>query len=518
MAAVEPAAVLVGRVHIGRIAHRRGEFAAMRNRALYGALRDFALETAALLTEDSARRRRGRVRRDRPGRPARPGALPVQAAHGGVPRRALAAPARAAHLRRRGGASWAAAPAVAARERRRGATSAASRPSRRCGRCSSASTRTRPVRLPRGALRARLPRGGGDALPRRAGGRVVAPLRGVAIEAERIDLGDGLSLVRGEVGGRARARRSGPENGDGEPAVLCVLERDVTADDGITASEAEERFTPRGQRPAPVGAGADRAGGARLAAAPTTGRGSRCRSAAAARPCAAGDWFLPSGEEAGLREFFDGDRAGRPAAARGLGAGALRDGLRARLGRRRPVRLPARPAGAARRDQRRRRGEPGAARGGALRRGGPAPAGAAPRGVGDRAGALRDGRRAAHLAGGRLARRAGRRGGGSPARDAARRALRLPRQRPQGRGRRHPARDQPGAVRGDRGARPARARAGSRRAGARAGARARASNEDAEAERKRWRGGRAPFSPSSRASRSRPTGASTTPRTSRRPV
>ena len=34
-----------------------------------------------------------------------------------------------------------------------------------------------------------------------------------------------------------------PENGDGEPAVLCVLERDVTAEDGITAGEAEERFT-----------------------------------------------------------------------------------------------------------------------------------------------------------------------------------------------------------------------------------------------------------------------------------
>ena len=47
--------------------------------------------------------------------------------------------------------------------------------------------------------------------------RVVAPLRGVAIEAERIELGDGLALVRGRDGRRAgrgglareRRRRAG---------------------------------------------------------------------------------------------------------------------------------------------------------------------------------------------------------------------------------------------------------------------------------------------------------------------
>ena len=55
----------------------------MRNRALHDALRDFALETAALLTDDS--RAGAEVEFDviDEGGRARPGALPLPAAHGG---------------------------------------------------------------------------------------------------------------------------------------------------------------------------------------------------------------------------------------------------------------------------------------------------------------------------------------------------------------------------------------------------------------------------------------------------
>ena len=70
--------------------------------------------------------------------------------------------------------------------------------------------------------------------------RVVAPLHGAVIEADRIDLGAGLALARGEL---ADAPPQAVWTEDGcEPAVLCVLERDAPASDGISAVEAGERF------------------------------------------------------------------------------------------------------------------------------------------------------------------------------------------------------------------------------------------------------------------------------------
>jgi hypothetical protein len=72
-------------------------------------------------------------------------------------------------------------------------------------------------------------------------GRVVAPLAGVEIESDVVDLGNGLTLARGERAD-APAEAAWPEDGGGEPAVLCVLERDLPADDQIPAAEAEERF------------------------------------------------------------------------------------------------------------------------------------------------------------------------------------------------------------------------------------------------------------------------------------
>jgi hypothetical protein len=175
-------------------------------------------------------------------------------------------------------------------------------------------------------------------------GRVVAPLRGVAIEADRIELGDGLSLVRGEIGD-APPEAVYPENGDGEPAVLCVLERDVTADDGITTTEAEARFNSlvsalRLWAPGRISLGAP---GWRS----TDGGPWQPLPFGGGTAVPVGDWFLPGGEEAGLREFVTAiERADPPqhvawararfemGCERGSGADALSDyllGLRALL-------------------------------------------------------------------------------------------------------------------------------------------------------------------------------------------
>ncbi len=70
--------------------------------------------------------------------------------------------------------------------------------------------------------------------------RVVAPLHGAAMEADRIDLGAGLAVVRGEFAD-APPRAVWAEDGS-EAAVLCVLERDAPAGEGISAVEANERF------------------------------------------------------------------------------------------------------------------------------------------------------------------------------------------------------------------------------------------------------------------------------------
>jgi hypothetical protein len=137
--------------------------------------------------------------------------------------------------------------------------------------------------------------------------RVVAPLRGAEIAAERVDLGGGLSLVRGDLAD-APPEAVWPDPLEaghaGEPAVLCVVERDAAPGEGIAAGEAARRFAsvvttlrlwapgavslgaPGWRRsdegpwqPLPLGAGGDPGGG------PAT-------------------WFLAPGEEEALREFF----------------------------------------------------------------------------------------------------------------------------------------------------------------------------------------------------------------------
>ncbi len=140
--------------------------------------------------------------------------------------------------------------------------------------------------------------------------RVVAPLDGAWMEAERLDLGGGLSLVRGDHAD-APAEAVYPEGGDGAPALLCVLDRDTAAHERLGAVEARERFGKvvtalRLWSPGAVSLGTPgwrRSDGGRWVALPmgASGRGR-------------GDgWVLREGEERALREFVAAlDQSSRP--------------------------------------------------------------------------------------------------------------------------------------------------------------------------------------------------------------
>lgn len=282
----------------------------MRNRALYGALRDFALEAAALLTDDL--RAGGEVEFDVIDQAGRRG----PALYRYQPRTAAFLTERWPRLRALDTCSAAAAELGSGAALWLRASGGASKLS---GEQAEPALQAMLERLYEDATSFGFPEERFERVYREVeatlyrdalAARVVAPLRGVAIEADRIELGDGLALVRGEIAD-APAEAVYPENGDGEPAVVCVLERDVTAEDGITATEAEERFTRlvsalRLWAPGRIGLGAP---GWR-----STDGGPWQPLPFGGGPAApAGDWFLPSGEEGGLREFFATiDRADPP--------------------------------------------------------------------------------------------------------------------------------------------------------------------------------------------------------------
>jgi hypothetical protein len=282
----------------------------MRNRALYGALRDFALETAALLTEDV--RAGAEVEFDVIDQAGRRGPALYQykprteaflAERWPRLRELPTCPAASAELGS-GSQLWMRVNGGAARV---------------TGEQAEPALRAMLERLYEDATSFGFPEERFERIYREVestlyrdavAGRVVAPLRGVAIEAERVDLGDGLSLVRGETVD-APAEAVWPENGDGEPAVLCVLERDVTAADGITSGEAEERFKRvvsvlRLWAPGRIGLGAP--GWRRTDEGPW-----QALPFGGGAAVGDGGWFLPRGEEAGLREFFEAiERADPP--------------------------------------------------------------------------------------------------------------------------------------------------------------------------------------------------------------
>src|SRR5947209_8030209 len=70
---------------------------------------------------------------------------------------------------------------------------------------------------------------------------IVAPLLGVALERDRVDLGDGLFLVAGDKFD-APTEAVWPPVRDAAPNVLCVLRRDIDADAPLPLAEAGRRF------------------------------------------------------------------------------------------------------------------------------------------------------------------------------------------------------------------------------------------------------------------------------------
>jgi hypothetical protein len=130
---------------------------------------------------------------------------------------------------------------------------------------------------------------------------IVAPMPGVVLEARRVELGDGLALVRGDAYDDPPSAAVWPDE-DAEPLVLCELERDTAPGDAPLAPEARERF-----RRLLTGLRLFKPGGVSLGsmgwARPTGGRwqpvGLEGGGAARGEP-----WILVEGEDAELCEFL----------------------------------------------------------------------------------------------------------------------------------------------------------------------------------------------------------------------
>ena len=132
--------------------------------------------------------------------------------------------------------------------------------------------------------------------------RVIAPLHGAWMEAQRVELGDGLSLARGDA-------VEGPHDSS---TLLCVLERDVPADDPIPADEAAERFAAvvtALRLWAPGGVVLGTPGWRQLDHA----RWQPVAIGSAASP-RGGEWMLHAGDEQAFREFFTATVEARPPA------------------------------------------------------------------------------------------------------------------------------------------------------------------------------------------------------------
>ena len=298
--------------------------------------------------------------------------------------------------------------------------------------------------------------------------RVVAPLDGAWMDAERLDLGGGLSLVRRRP--RRRARRGGLPRGRRRRARAAL----------------RARARHRGARAPRLGGGRERFG--RVVTAPAAlepGGGEPRHARLAAQRRRSLDGPSARSERTRPRRRLDAalGRRARPARVRGgdrpvlaprhdrVGARALRDGLRPHARLRGALRLPARPARAARRHHR-------AAARPRSRRAWPR---CAPRKLSAAAFSGASRRRSCssasrwEVAGAcpRIAARAGPRDRGPRARAAARPVVRLPRRGPEERGRRHP--------RGDRTPEPEpEPRRASRREAERRGARRPAQPEPVE--------------------------------------
>ena len=225
----------------GRTRAARGESAGVRNRRLHDALRDFALEAAALLSADLANGaelsfdveetggRGGVLYSYRPltaefiaPRWPRLRALPSFG-----PAAAALGSGAAAYLRLRGVAGDDPEPALRALlERLYEDATSFEFPEERFERVYAEVEQT----LYEHALRL----------------AVVAPLRGLRLESERVELGDGLALARGDwtdAPPEAVWPAGGPPpDGEAQPNVVCLWEEDADPRSELPIAEAASRF------------------------------------------------------------------------------------------------------------------------------------------------------------------------------------------------------------------------------------------------------------------------------------
>lgn len=149
---------------------------------------------------------------------------------------------------------------------------------------------------------------------------VLAAVHGLELEAERVELDDGLALVRGGHadapdealwGGPGDASDLGESAGRREPNVLVTLTRDVAAGDPTPLVEAHERFARL-----LCGLRLWKAGGVALAAVGwrRTGDGAWQPFELSQSGVPRGDaWVLADGEDADLRRFLAAIATARPA-------------------------------------------------------------------------------------------------------------------------------------------------------------------------------------------------------------
>jgi len=146
---------------------------------------------------------------------------------------------------------------------------------------------------------------------------VLAAVHGLVLDAERVDLGNGLALVRGghtdapdDALWGAPSGRAGEPEGRREPNVLLTLTREVSPDDAPPLEEAHDRFTSL-----LTGLRLWKPGGVALAAVGwrRTGEGVWQPFELEPNGVARGEpWVLEQGEDEQLREFLAAIGRGRP--------------------------------------------------------------------------------------------------------------------------------------------------------------------------------------------------------------
>lgn len=291
----------------GRTPAPRGESAGVRNRSLHDALRDFALEAAALLTADvEAGAELAFHVEETGGRRAvlynyRPLTAEFIAERWHRLRllAAMAPAARAlgsgagAYLRVQGAPGADAEPALRAMlERLYEDASSFDFPEERFERVYGEVEAT----LYEHAIRV----------------SIVAPLRGIRIESDRVELGEGLALVSGDWTDAPPEAVWGAEAAGGsEPNVLCVIEEDADAATGVPIAGAAERYTAlrtalRLWSPGSIGLGP-------LAWARADGGPWRHFSLPGPAGTRGEGWTLAREEEGDLREFIAAIWRARPA-------------------------------------------------------------------------------------------------------------------------------------------------------------------------------------------------------------